>query len=199
MIVDLVLEGVLEEPVARKIVNYCGHEVGNCFGKTGVVFIRNKAYKYHDITKTNRAVFVLTDFSDAGCSCPIEARNKYLYSRIPQPSELYHLRFAVAELESWLLADCTGISQYLLVDKKMIPSSPDNESDPKQVLVNLARKSRKGSIKKAMVPYQGHGGVVGPLYVSTMCEFVEHFWDIRSAATSSPSLERCIHRLSMLI
>lgn len=198
MIVDLVLEGLLEEPVARKIVFFCGHNVGDCFGKNGFVFIKEKSYRYHSITKKGNAVFVLTDFADSKCPCIVEACHQYLITHIAKPDNKFLLRFAVAELESWLLADRMGISNYLGVPTNKIPVSPDTETDPKQLLVNLARKSKRKGIKSALVPSKYHGGVVGPNYRSTMQKFIENVWDIESARKNSPSLERCVSRLMSL-
>ena len=198
MIVDLVLEGRLEEPVARKIVEYCNHEVGDCFKQDGASTLKKNAYKFHAITRKGNAVFVLTDYMDTKCACIVEARHAYLTQYVAQPDDKYLLRFAVAELESWLLADRHGIANFLRVPVVRIPGQPDSEADPKKTLVSIANKSRNQDIKRGIVPDAKHRGVVAPLYFPTMQSFVQESWDIEAAQDVSPSLRRCIARLKEL-
>jgi hypothetical protein len=198
MIVDLVLEGHLEEPVAQKIVTYCGHDIGTSFGRKGFGYIKTSAHKYHSITKAGRAVFVLTDFMDTKCACIVEACEQYLTNHVAQPNDTFLLRFAIAELESWLLADRDGISNFLGIQSNRVPALSDNEADPKQTLVNLARRSRNNEIKRAIIPDEKHGGSVGPNYRPIMQRYVEDVWNIDAAKQNSPSLARCIDRLKAL-
>lgn len=198
MIVNLVLEGLLEEPVARKIVEYCGHSVGTVHGRRGFGYVLKEAYKFHNMVKCGMAVFVLTDFMDAKCACVVQARHQYLTKHIPQPSNKFVLRFAVAELESWLLADRLQIAKFLGVPTTRIPHAPDQEADPKQTLVNIARRSRVSNIKHSIVPDEKHGGTTAPGYMGVMQSFVVETWDVEAAQLASPSLQRCVSNLNRL-
>lgn len=198
MKINLILEGLLEEPVARKLVEHCGHTVGTIHGRQGCSYIKSNAHKYHSMALAGNAVFVLTDFMDSGCDCIVDARNKYLLQHLPQPDSKFLLRFAVAELESWILADRNGLSAFLCVHIDNITKTPDLESDPKKTMVAIARRSTKNKIKQSIVPSKKHGGPVAPGYRGAMQTFVLEHWDIESAITLSPSLERCVNRLNEL-
>jgi hypothetical protein len=141
---------------------------------------------------------VLTDFRDTGTDCPPEALHKYLLKHIPSPSPLFLMRFAETELESWLLADREAMARFLSVSLNSFPSEPDKEKFPKQVLINLARKSKKQAIKKALVPIKNHDGPVAPDYLPTMTDFIKNHWRPTEAAKNSPSLSRCIIRIHKL-
>src|ERR1035441_9429449 len=62
---------------------------------------------------------------------------------LPAPSRLMRLRVAVRELESWLLADSERIAKFLGVAVAEIPADPDSVPDPKRLMVQLARSSRR--------------------------------------------------------
>ena len=70
--------------------------------------------------------------------------------------------------------------------------------DPKQVMVNLARKSRKRDIRDDMIPREGSGHEVGQLYNSRLVEFILNYWSPDEAVKRSDSLYRCISRLREL-
>ena len=71
-----------------------------------------------------------------------------------------------------------------------------NENDPKQKLVNIARKSRSKSIRDALVPEQNSTAQVGKLYSFEIKRFVRDFWSINTARVNSKSLDKCLIRLS---
>ena len=52
----------------------------------------------------------------------------------------------------WLLGDRSAISEFLGVPLSKVPTSPEQLADPKQVLINLARRSRKKAVRQDMVP-----------------------------------------------
>jgi hypothetical protein len=112
------------------------------------------------------------------------------------------LRIAVRELEAWLLADPERISGYLGVSVAEIPTDPDSIPDPKHLIVELARKSRRRAIREDMVPIVGSGQPVGPAYTSRMIEFIQNAesgWRPDVAAHNSDSLQRCISAISRLV
>lgn len=198
MIVHLLLEGFLEEPVAAKLVGYCGHQVGNIFGRKGAHYIHTRARNFIHLTKAGNAMFVLTDFMDSGCDCPVEACRKHFLAGDERDNKLFVCRFAVNELESWLMADREAIAAFLGISPTKIPRNPDSEIDPKRKLVNLARTSHKTKVQDLIVPSKGHGGPVGPGYRLSMTEFVNKHWSPKRASRISPSLARCIRRLREL-
>lgn len=194
----LILEGRLEEPVAEKLLVYCGHEKGTVYGCQGFDYIQTKAAQFQPLASGNAGVLVLTDFMDSRTPCPPRALEKYILKHMTNPPKTFLCRFAVAELESWLLADQKGMADFLKISTAKIPSTPDELPDPKQHLVNLARKSRKKSVRDGIVPEKSHGGVVAPDYLATMRSFVRDYWNIENAINNSPSLARCVQRLQQL-
>ncbi len=196
MNIHLIVEGQLELPVGRKLIGHCGHSAGMEDPLRGCGNIRRKAYKYAPLVMSGDGVLVLTDFMDSGCACVPQALIEYRAESVRHRAFLY--RFAVPELESWLLADAAGLSNFLRIARSKIPDQPEELSDPKRTLVNLARSSKKRAVREALVPPEGSSGVVGRLYVPMLSEFVESFWNIDAAVQKAPSLARCVSRLREL-
>lgn len=200
MIIDLLPEGLLESHVGHKLIRHCCHEVGITYSADGCTYIKNKAAQYHHsgFLVAGKGLLILTDLRDSGEICPSAALQTYLLKKVPQPSQAFMLRFAVWEMESWLLADREGLADFLGIRVTKMPRKPEMETLPKLTLVNLARKSRKRIIRDGIVPPPGHRGPSAPSYTSTMTEFVQEYWNISAAAQNSPSLQRCIVRLQSL-
>ena len=198
MLVHLILEGYLEEYVANKLLKYCGHSKGKVFGKQGYAFVRDNAMKYHSLTQHGCGVLVLTDFRDADKPCAPAALEAYLLRYFALPSPRFLCRFAVSELESWLIADRTSMANFLKIPLKKIPLDPDGEEYPKRTLIELATCSKSLAIREALVPSKKHDGPVAPLYLSTMADFIGRCWDIPAAMEYSSSLKRCVKRLRQL-
>jgi hypothetical protein len=106
-----------------------------------------------------------------------------------------HPRIAVHMVESWILADREACSEYLKVSINRIPKFPDDEINPKQVMVGLARRSRSRSIRDEMAPVQGMSGPVGRNYRGYLERFVDQHWSAERAGLYSPSLQRAVRSL----
>lgn len=195
MIVHALLEGYLEEAVAKRILTYCGHNIGYVYGKKGASYIKNNIQKYYSLTKTS-PLLVLSDFIDSGYECPPIAKQFYLGPLLEQQSINLIFRFAVNEIEAWLLADRSGAASFLGVPKRKIVMNPEILNDAKQEVINLARKSIKQKILNTIVPY--HGGKVGPEYLTMLKEFTLNKWNIDEAREVSPSLNNCIINLEQI-
>lgn len=134
---------------------------------------------------------VLTDLDNSPCA-PALLRDWGAH-RLP-PRIL--LRVAVREVEAWLMADRTGIAEFLSVPVVRVPANPEADRDPKQTLVGLARRSRKRRVAQELAPQAGSSSRVGPLYNARLVEFATSTWDVERARERSPSLDRAIQRLS---
>ncbi len=198
MIVDMLLEGLHEEHVAKALIRHSGHEPGVVYGKKGSGYIRKHARDYLFLARPGHAALVLTDFMDSGCSCPPEAHRRYVANHCASIPPSFLCRFAVNELESWLMADREGMASFFQIPAAKIPLHPETEPDPKRTLVNLARLSRIARLRDALVPPPRHGGAVGPGYTSAIAEFVARQWSPERASANSPSLFRCMRRLHEL-
>lgn len=190
MKIHFVVEGELEYFVARKILLFCGHQIGTPYKKQGSGNIQKQAYIYANLVQGDVGVLVLTDFMDTKCPCATQALKVYRHEK-RMPSN-FIIRFAVPELESWLLADRANFSNLLGVSPAKLPAQPDTLSDPKKTIGQLARLSRKKDIKEDLVTSSGRQG---RRYIPLMQRFVEKEWDIEAAMKASSSLARCIARL----
>ena len=95
-------------------------------------------------------------------------------------------------MESWLLADVEGFSQFFAVNANHLPREPEALPSPKATLVDVCRRSRSRAIREAVVPRPGSGRAVGPEYTATIREFAVMAWDLDRAAAEAPSLARAI-------
>ena len=186
----LIVEDALSEAVARKIIRASneGYQVVNVqswskdiiSSRIGNINKSAAGFKY----------FVLTD-QDTPDRCPPDAIKK-----LPDPIHpnlLY--RFAVMEIESWVMAHREAISTFLRVPLSRIPEDTDTINNPKEYLISLARKSKAGKIKKDIVPFAGSTSKVGPDYNGRLIEFIWKYWDVKIASKYSPSLQRTLKRL----
>ncbi len=191
MLVDALVEGPLDEAVARRLIEYCGHTLGTAYGKQGIDYLRRKLAGYNEHARHGNPMLVLVDFMDTRLNCPPELPTIWLPNRCTR----LLLRAVVREAESWLLADAAGIADFLAVSASRVPRHPELEPDPKRTLVQLARRSRRRAIRAALVPPEGVSSTVGPDYNRTLKEFVRDRWDVRAAVERAPSLARCLTRL----
>lgn len=190
MKIHYIVEGQLEISVAKKLITFCNHQIGICYYLRGFGEIKKKAKHYFPIADNRNAVLVLTDFMDAEAKCATLAKKKYIgVVNIPQN---FLLRFAIPELESWLLADKENFAKLLGVKINKLSDSPETIPDPKKYLASLAHLSRKKCIKNDFISSSGKQGV---FYIPILTGFVQKTWDIDIAMKNAPSLKRCIKRL----
>ena len=177
------------------MIAFCGHSWGIIYPVKGFGNIRKAVTAYACLADTETAVLVLTDFMDSGSPCPLAAKKSYLGKRAASIHQNFLLRFAVNELESWLLADHKNFAGLLGVRADKISSQPDSLSDPKKHIAELARLSPQKAIKADLISVTGRQG---RLYLPKMEKFINDTWDIEAARRRSPSLNRCIARLCSL-
>jgi hypothetical protein len=136
--------------------------------------------------------FVLADLDTAECAPGLI--NQWLpHERSPQLT----FRVAVHEIESWLLADRESFASFFSVNQALLPLSPDTLGDPKQTVLNLARRSRKRQIREAMLPIDEYARI-GPGYNMEFCNFIQNYWDVERARQVSPSLDKAMAALKKL-
>lgn len=198
MIIHMLLEGHMEEPLARKLIRHCGHEPGAVYGKKGCNYIHQNARNFVFLANSTTGVLILSDFMDSKCSCPPQAYRLHFLRHCKSVPPNYLCRFVVNELESWLMADRRGLAAFLGIPIAKVPVQPELEDDPKHTLVELARASKKRQIREALAPPPGHGGAVGPGYTPTLIEFIIEKWSPEKAEQNAPSLARCLKRLREL-
>ena len=99
--------------------------------------------------------------------------------------------------ESWVLADRQGFSQAMKVPLNKLPQCPDEESDPKRLILTLVKKSKVRQFSNEVVS-SADPSKPGTGYNLHLGAFVRNQWDARGAAQHSPSLARAVMHLERL-
>jgi len=184
----IVVEGALEVPVSLRLLRACGLDIDSLspINKGGRNAFWKHARRYNNAANKLGLVLGLADLESD--PCPSGLIQEHLPSaRHPN----FVLRIAERMLESWLLAD-VALATFLNISPNVLPRDPDSEANPKQTLVNLARRSRQRDVRNDLVPESGSRGIVGKGYTPRMTEFIEEHWSPTKAATRSDSLRRAI-------
>lgn len=188
--VILAVEDVLGEAIAKRILARLGITVSRELGFKGKGYLQEKAHNLNQAAK-GFDVFMLAD-QDAGDACPPQM----IHSWIKGPRQpRFFLRFAVMEVESWIMADQKGVATLLSIPLSRIPLDTDAIPHPKEFLVSLARRSNKTGLRTELVPRPGATSKVGPGYNLRLGEFVRLHWNIERASQVSNSLQRTLTRL----
>jgi hypothetical protein len=192
-VINSLVEGNMDEAAAIRIIEAAGHTHGTCFGKKGCGYIEKKIQQFN-LTAHHIHYLALVDFMDTKLDCPAEVISNWL----PYQHSKMVFRVVVRELESWLLADRSNLAKFLKINIAMLPLDPEQISDPKLSLVNLARKSKSARIRDALVPSTGSTAQEGKLYASEMKTFITEIWDIESARKTAQSLDKALISLERL-
>ena len=184
------VEGPTDEAVLRRVAEHLGAPLGPVYGRHGKPALLEHLRSYNHAAQ-HRPWIVLVDLDqDAECAPP--ARDMWL----PDPARNMCFRIAVRKVESWLLADRETLGEFLGVAVAHIPGRPETLPDPKQAMVNLARRSRRRAVKLDMVPRPEGGRSEGPAYTSRLMEYAQGPWRPEVAAQHADSLQRLCRRVA---
>jgi hypothetical protein len=193
--ITIAVEGPTDEAIARCLAGHVGLEVAAVYGRQGKPRLVKQLPAYCKAAAQAPWLILLDLDSEAECA-------PELLERIcPQRPPKLCCRLAVRAAEAWLLADAERLAQFLRVSETLMPRNPDSLQDPKEEMVNLARRSRSRSIREGMSPRPRSGRRVGPEYTSWIIAYVRSHWQVASAVSRSDSLARavrCLERLSRL-
>lgn len=192
----LAVEDQLSEALVRKLLAYLGgFQVQLCLGGTGIGNLQKNIHKFQQAAH-HQPYLLVVDLDRPG-QCPSTLRRQWL-GKEPEPYLLF--RIAVVESESWLLGHQEAIIEHLNISpgKARIPDDTDSLADPKQFLINLARKSRSRQIRDELVPRPRSTTKVGPNYNANLGLFVRRHWEPNIAKDHSPSLARALSALRNL-
>lgn len=191
--INLSTEDELSEAVLRRLLEHVGHgfSIGSAYGRSGNGYLRKTIDGWNRAAKGIPFV-VLTDLDTE--VCPSELIKSWLPNG-KHPNLL--LRVAVTEVESWLIADTINFAQYIRTHRKWMPPDPDGLIDAKRELIELAKKSSSSSIRQRLVPRLNSTATQGRDHNGCLSSFVNSSWDIESARTRSPSLERTVARFEV--
>lgn len=187
----VVYEGDTDLPYLRKLADDAGLPITSDIDAGGKGNIDRELTKYCAMGRAMPLLVVRDLDHDEKCAGAFVAARKL------HPTRWFRFRLAVRELESWILADATGLARFLRVDAKWLPEQPDAEEDPTLTLLAVARRA-PATIRRALLPREGGTAVVGPLYEAKIIEFGEGTWNVARAARRSPSLRRARSALRAL-
>lgn len=192
MFCNLVYEDEIHQNLLSKLINEIAPDFRiHTSYKSGSRFsIKQKLYSFNKAAKILPFI-ILADLDETECA-PVKKQNWIPFEQ--HPNLFFHI--AINEGESWLLADHDSISSYLGVSLAILKRDARDANtinDPKQYLLNLAKKSRRKIIQEGIVPKRY--SKVGPLYNTIMSDFVQNYWNIQKARSHSESLDRFIYKL----
>jgi hypothetical protein len=165
VVISTAVEGIVDEAVMRRLIGHVGAKLGPVYGKSGKPKLLQNLKGYNEAARQGPWIVLVDLDRDAECAPPFCA--EWLPSVAPKMC----FRVAVREVEAWLLADRERLADFLHISISKIPSVPESIEDPKQTMVNMARRSRLRAIQKDMVPRPEGGRQVGPAYTSRLIEF----------------------------
>ncbi len=190
--VNLVVEDELSERVLRHLLRESGrpYQVGLCYGRAGFGYIRRNIAAFNHAAKGTPYI-VLADLDKTECA-PLKMGE---WLAAPRHTNLL-FRVAVREVEAWLLADRISLAHFLRIQIDLIPQEFDRAPDPKAALIALARKSRRGELRRDLVPKPGSTSTQGPNYNARLADFVDNYWDASVAAQHSLSLAKAVRAIA---
>jgi hypothetical protein len=193
-IVSGAVEGDLDEAVLHRIVRQAELTLANVYGRKGKASLL-RAIRGYNAAAHHASWVVLVDL-DNDCECAPPCVRRW-----PDPAPHMCFRLVVRSVEAWLLADRDRIAEFLGIRRAQVPRDPDALDDPKRALINLARRSRRRALRTEIVPREGSGRSVGPLYTTRLIEFIQDEavgWRVDHALGVSDSLRRCVEDLRRL-
>jgi hypothetical protein len=164
---------------------------GESIDTRGVTKLWPRLTRYAEQAKRVQPVLCIADTDG---QCVAQLRDQWL--PVPNESRLL-LRLAVTEAESWVIADREAAAGALAIPASSLPHRPEDEPDPKRLLLTLVARSRKRIIREEMVSSVDRNKP-GTGYNLHLRAFVRSFWEPLRAADRSPSLARAVSRISAL-
>ncbi len=188
--INLLIEDELHLNVLTKALSLVNQKyiINRIFGMRGKNYIKD-SLRAHNQAATHHPYLVLVDLDNTGC--PLIIIESWLNFT---KSDNLLFRIAVREAESWLISDRDNFSLFMGVSKDKVDQYPEKILDPKEYIINLARKSRKRKIKEDLVP-EGKA-TVGRNYNTCLADFILNYWDVKKAMTNSKSLEHLMKALN---
>lgn len=202
--VNIVVEDALSEAVLRSLLANSKRrpKVINSYpikkswetniNKSGYGYIKKNLIAFNEASESEPFI-VLIDADNR--LCPPKTIAAWLNNK--QQHKNLTVRIAIREVESWLLADKTGIGEFLSADVSNVPEDTDTIDDPKKHIANLALSSSRKEIREDVSPVI-NGGEVGPFYTAAMSNFAKTLWNIKDATKRSNSLQRAVKAFNQL-
>jgi hypothetical protein len=186
--VQAVVEDVLQEAILHKLLNHYRPDISliGVSGKRGNNYIRQSIRGFNEASQFLPHI-VLTDLDRIVCAPQLIS--DWIDFEI---SSQVLFRVAEKEIDAWILSDREEFAKFLGVPCNKIPVDTQELADPKQYIINLARRSRKKIIKD-IIP--SGLGTQGPGYNLLLQDFVINAWNPDRASENNLSLQKAIIRL----
>src|SRR5690349_4382150 len=149
MFVSLAVEGVSDAAVLQRICRSLDLQVGPTFVANGKARLDARLPGYNNAARYSPWLVVRDLDHDAVCAPDL------IRALLPNPVPRMFLRIQVRSIETWLLADRFGVSQFFGVQIGIVPGDPESLDRPKRTIIDLARRSSKRSIRESVVPVEG--------------------------------------------
>lgn len=190
--VNLAVEDEVSATVLRRLLLESGREfhVGAIHSGGGFGYLKRTVPGWNQAAQ-GIPIIVLTDLDDKPCAGQLV--RDWLKNVSPHSNLMF--RVAVRTVESWLLADRSGVARFLGIRQALIPGDSDSIPKPKEFLISLAHRSPRKSVRQRIVPLRGSTAKQGREYNSALSEFVSNSWNPREAAGNSASLRRAMECL----
>jgi hypothetical protein len=186
--ITLAVEDDLSEALLRELLQQSGQQfiIGACLKHHGFGYLKKILPGLNQAAK-GMPYIVLTDLDRHACPMAL------LQSWLSQPK--HHnliFRVAVIEVEAWLMADRQAFADFLGISLSLIPDNLDVVNDPKKLLIELVGRSRKRSLREAIIPAKNSTAKIGKDYNGQLIRFINECWQANAAIAHSPSLKRAV-------
>jgi hypothetical protein len=188
---NLAVEDPLTESLFAKILQTIPTEYAprTIYNRGGFGYLRQNINGFNNAAK-GIPFLVGTDLDRY--ECPASLIQEWLIR--PRHNNLL-IRVAVREAEAWVLADSTNLADFLGIRVGLVPDQVEAIADPKQELINLARRARSRELREDICPPPHSTRKIGPNYNPRLAAFVQSRWDPNAARERAESLARAIDRL----
>ncbi len=193
--INIATEDTLSEAIAERLLfDYKKFQIIHKFGRKGNGYLYSKLKGFFELSRNNEAFLLLTDLDRLSCA-PLLINNWKNSVNITMPDN-FLFRVAVREIEAWLLADNKEFAKFLGVSK--LPNNPDSLDNPKEKLLEIAKKSSKKDVRNDLINKKGAIASQGIGYNSILIDFIKRYWCPKRASLNSESLKRACDRLKEL-
>ncbi len=136
--IHIVTEDILSEVALQKIIAVSNKELQIASSRicSGFGQIKKNLSAYNSAAQVTPWI-VLTDLDNGTCAPTLIAN---WFSGIHRHQRCV-FRVAVREIESWLMADRAAFARHLRIQINRVPAYPENEVDPKKLIIELAKSS----------------------------------------------------------
>lgn len=186
--INIAVEDDLSHAVLAEMLKQTrrGFDVAVCYKQNGYGYLKRNLPAFLRASSV-KPFIILADLDINPCAVTLADLWLGQPTKLPKTALF---RVAVKEVESWVLADSKSLASFMGVREKEFPANPDQLDDPKEFIVEVARKSRFQTIQNSMVPAAGSKANVGPYFNRTVVQFVRNHWEATKAQSHSDSFRR---------